>query len=198
MTRRLPVFATLVVAVAVATMIALGVWQLHRLAWKETLLARYARTETMSAAVAWPRDAAAGEAALFRHAQVDCIRVLNQSATAGHNLAGVTGWAQTAHCALGGGGEATVALGWTKPPLIVPWAGGTIEGLVAPGERGSVRLIAGKPPAGMQPLARPDPNDIPNNHLAYAIQWFLFAGVAAVIYGIALWKRMHPRQRPQL
>ena len=193
MSRRIPIFATLVVAAAIATMIALGVWQLHRLAWKEALVARYARTESMSAAVPWPRDAAAGEAALFRHAQVDCSRVLSQGATAGHNQAGVTGWAQTARCALDGagdGGEATIALGWTQAPQIQPWAGGTIEGVVASGEGGSVRLIAGQPPAGMQPLARPDPRDIPNNHFAYAIQWFLFAGVAAVIYGIALWKRM--------
>ena len=190
MIRRMPVFATLVVIAAVATMIALGVWQLQRLAWKEALLARYARTETMSASVPWPRDPAASKAALFRRSLLKCDRVLSQSAGAGHNLAGTTGWAQTARCALDGGGEASIALGWTKAPLIVPWAGGTIEGLVAPGKGSSVRLIAGKPPAGMQPLARPDPRDIPNNHLAYAIQWFLFAGVAAIIYGIALLKRM--------
>jgi surfeit locus 1 family protein len=39
-------------------------------------------------------------------------------------------------------------------------------------------------------LARPDPRDIPNNHLAYAVQWFLFATVAAVIYALALAKRL--------
>ena len=50
-----------------------------------------------------------------------------------------------------------------------------------------------KPHAGgMKQLASPDPRDIPNNHFAYAIQWFLFAGVAAAIYAIALWKRMRP------
>ena len=192
MTRRVPIFATLVVVAAVATMIALGVWQLQRLAGKEALLARYARTETMSSSVPWPRDAESAEAALFRHAQIACDRVLSQGATAGHNQAGTTGWAQIARCAIDGGGEATVALGWTQAPLIQPWAGGKIEGLVAPGEGGSVRLIAGKPPAGMQPLARPDPRDVPNNHFAYAIQWFLFAGVAAAIYAIALWRRMRP------
>lgn len=188
--RRFPVLATLVVAAAVATMIALGLWQLRRLEQKETLIARYARVETMSAAVPWPRDPAAAQAALFRHAQVRCDRVLAQGATAGRNLAGVTGWAQTARCALDGGGEATVALGWTQSPAIRPWSGGQIEGLVAPGKGDSVRLIAGKPPAGMQPLARPDPRDIPNNHFAYAIQWFLFAGVAALIYVLALRKRL--------
>jgi surfeit locus 1 family protein len=188
--RRIPIVATLVVAAAVATMIALGVWQLHRLAWKEALIARYARVETMSSDVPWPRDAAAAEAALFRHARVFCERVLKQGATAGRNYSGQTGWAQTAHCALDGGGEATVALGWSQAPLIQPWSGGEIEGVISPGEDGGVRLIAGKPPAGLQPLARPDPRAIPNNHLAYAIQWFLFAGVAAAIYGMALWKRM--------
>jgi surfeit locus 1 family protein len=30
---------------------------------------------------------------------------------------------------------------------------------------------------------------VPNNHLAYAVQWFLFAGVAAVIYALALRRR---------
>ena len=190
MTRRIPVFATLVVAAAVATMIALGVWQLQRLKQKEALLARYAQVQTMSSDVPWPRDAAAAEAALFRHSRVICERVLAQGATAGRNLSGTTGWAQTARCALDGGGEATIALGWTQAPVVRAWAGGEIEGVVAPGEGGNVRLIAGKPPAGLQPLARPDPRDVPNNHFAYAIQWFLFAGVAAVIYGIALRKRM--------
>ena len=132
MIRRVPILATLVAAAAVATMIALGVWQLHRLERKEALLARYARTEAMSASVPWPRDPAAGEEALFRHAQVDCDRVVSQGATAGHNLAGVTGWAQTARCALDGGGEATIALGWTQAPQIQPWAGGLSKQAAGP------------------------------------------------------------------
>ena len=41
--------------------------------------------------------------------------------------------------------------------------------------------------------ARPDPNDIANNHLAYAVQWFFFAFVALVIYAIALRKRWRAR-----
>ena len=190
--RRIPVFATLIVGAAVATMIGLGVWQLQRRDHKEAMLARFAQVQAMSSDVPWPRDAAAAEAALFRHSRVICERVLSQGANAGRNLVGTTGWAQTARCALDGGGEATVALGWTQAPVVKPWTGGDVEGVVAPGEGGSVRLIAGKPPSGMQALARPDPRDIPNNHFAYAIQWFLFAGVAALIYGIALRKRMRP------
>ena len=38
--RRVPVLPTLLVLGAVAIMIGLGVWQLHRLRWKEELLAR--------------------------------------------------------------------------------------------------------------------------------------------------------------
>ena len=190
MRQRVPVLTTLIVIAAVTTMIALGVWQLQRLEQKEAMLARYARVQALSSDVVWPRAASTAEAAMFRHSRVICERVLAQGATAGRNLSGTTGWAQTARCALNGGGEASIALGWTQAPVIQPWAGGEIEGLVAPGEGGSVRLIAGKPPAGMQPLAPPDPRDIPNNHFAYAIQWFLFAGVAALIYAIALRKRM--------
>ncbi len=42
---------------------------------------------------------------------------------------------------------------------------------------------------GLQPTADPDPSGIPNNHLSYAVQWFLFAGIALIIYAVALWQR---------
>ncbi|MBM3928735.1 MAG: SURF1 family protein, partial [Sphingomonadales bacterium] len=35
----------------------------------------------------------------------------------------------------------------------------------------------------------PDLSAVPNNHLAYAVQWFLFAVVAAIIYAMALRRR---------
>ena len=171
-------------------MIALGVWQLQRLSWKEALLARYEAARTMNADVAWPRDPAPAQNALFRHARVVCERVLARSAGAGRNLAGESGWVQSARCALDGGGEATIALGWSRDPALVPWSGGEVFGIVAPGAKGAARLIAANPPAGLAPLAPPDPRDIPNNHLAYAIQWFLFAAVAATIYALALRKRL--------
>ena len=171
-------------------MIALGVWQLERLAWKEALLARYERARTMNADIAWPRDPAAAQTALFRHTRVVCERVLARSAGAGHNLAGENGWAQSARCVLDGGGEAEIALGWSRDPAQAPWSGGEVFGVIAPGTNGAARLIAANPPPGLAPLAPPDPRDIPNNHLAYAIQWFLFAAVAATIYTLALRKRL--------
>ena len=171
-------------------MIALGVWQLHRLAWKETLLARYAAARTLNADAPWPRDPAAVEAALFRHARVVCDRVLARTAMAGRSARGESGWAQGARCALDGGGEAEIALGWSRDPAQVAWTGGEVLGVIAPGRGGAARLIAARPPPGLAPLATPDPADIPNNHLAYAVQWFLFAAVAAVVYALALRKRL--------
>ena len=53
-------------------------------------------------------------------------------------------------------------------------------------------MIADPPLAGLEANARPDPASIPNNHLSYAIQWFLFALTALVIYAIALRKRLRP------
>ena len=49
--------------------------------------------------------------------------------------------------------------------------------------------MATPPLAGLEANAIPDPSEIPNNHFAYAIQWFLFAATALVIYTLALMKR---------
>ena len=51
-------------------------------------------------------------------------------------------------------------------------------------------MVAIEPVAGLQPLAAPDPADLPNNHLAYAGQWFLFALTALVIYGLVLRQKL--------
>ena len=50
-------------------------------------------------------------------------------------------------------------------------------------------VIANEAKAGLEPLARPDPADLPNNHLAYAGQWFFFALTALAIYWLALKRR---------
>jgi surfeit locus 1 family protein len=50
-------------------------------------------------------------------------------------------------------------------------------------------LVADVPAPGLAASTPPDPAAIPNNHLAYAVQWFVFAGVALLIYGLALRRR---------
>ena len=85
-------------------------------------------------------------------------------------------------------GKARVVLGWSRDPHAPDWRGGEASGVIAPGPR----LVSDPPLAGLAANARPDPADIPNNHWSYAVQWFLFAGTALVIYALALWKRARP------
>ena len=185
MSRRLPIVPTAIVAAAVATMIGLGVWQLRRAEWKADLLARYELAQRMSSNVPWPRDEAALERSLFRWSQFDCQRVLAIRTTAATSAEGEKGVAQIARCAIDGGGEAEVALGWSRPTAQVRWTGGEVSGVVG---NGGV-LQTAQVIAGLKPLAPPDPGDLPNNHLMYAGQWFFFALTALVIYVLALRKK---------
>jgi len=184
--RRLPIVPTLIVAAAVATMIALGFWQLRRAEWKADLIARYEQAQAMSSNVPWPRGEAELERSLFRWSQFDCRRVLAIRTTAATSADGAKGVAQIARCAVDGGGEAEVALGWSRPPELVRWEGGEVAGIIAPGGV----LHASRQAPGLRPLAPPDPGDLPNNHLMYAGQWFFFSLTALVIYVLALRRRV--------
>lgn len=191
--RRIPVVATTIVLAAVATMIALGFWQLARKAEKEALLERYASAAGMSAAVTWPRKSSDYSAALYRHARIDCARVEAIEAVAGRSVTGRAGWAQIARCRLADGGTAAVALGWSPQPIAVRWAGGLVGGFIGPAGKTGIRLVAAPAQAGLDQLAAPDPANLPNNHLSYAVQWFAFAATALVIYVLALRGRWRGR-----
>jgi cytochrome oxidase assembly protein ShyY1 len=52
-----------------------------------------------------------------------------------------------------------------------------------------MRLVAATAPPGLEPSAPPSIAEIPNNHRSYAVQWFLFALIAVVIYVLALRKK---------
>jgi surfeit locus 1 family protein len=186
MLRRVPVVATMIVLVAVGIMVRLGFWQLDRLHQKEALLARYAAARSMSADAPFPQSAAAVQNLLYRHSTVECLHVSEATSKAGHNASGASGLARTVTCDLAGGGKASVVLGWSTAPVTPNWRGGVVQGIIAPGPR----LVADPPLAGLQANARPDPADVPNNHLSYAVQWFLFAATALVIYGLALRTRL--------
>lgn len=184
--RRVPILPSLIVLIAVGIMVRLGVWQLDRLAQKEALIARYAATPSASAEVPYPGTEREAEPLLYRRAAIDCRQVLEWTAMAGRSAAGETGQAHVARCLLADGKEARIVAGWSRNPQATAWGGGRASGVIAPGPR----LVADPPLAGLEANARPDPSEIPNNHLAYAVQWFLFAGVALVIYALALRKRL--------
>lgn len=189
--RRIPVIPTLIVLVAVAVMLRLGFWQLDRMHQKDALLAQYARAGSLSADVRLPADKAEREGVWFRHTVFECMAGGDTKPMAGHNQRGETGWAQWGECrSADGRAAAEVNLGWSQTPSTVRFEGGTIRGMIAPDGPLGARIVADQPLAGLEASARPDPNDIPNNHLSYAVQWFLFAATALVIYGLALRKRL--------
>lgn len=193
MTRRIPIVPTLVVLIAVAIMIRLGFWQIDRLHQKQAMLARYSVAQGMSADVPWPRTDAERDRALYRRSSLACERVLSMTAVSGRNDKAEPGWAQVARCAIDGG-EADVVMGWSRDLAKPAWRGGEVSGYVAAEGKHAVRLIADPPVGGLTANARPDPRDLPNNHLSYAVQWFLFAVTALVIYGLVLRGRWRKEQ----
>ncbi len=180
MTRRWPVIPTLFVAAAVMTMIALGIWQLGRMEEKASLLARYEAAAGQGGDAAFP-TAGDGADVWFRRSTITCDKVAKIEAVAGTSARGQKGWVQRATCASG----VLVDIGFAREFAAVQWAGGEVAGVIAPGPR----LVADPPVGGLAAMAKPDPGDLPNNHLAYAGQWFFFAITALVIYVLALRRR---------
>lgn len=202
--RRLPIVATTVVALAVAVMIALGIWQLDRLGEKEAALARYAANMTLPSA-AYPQRDPTDADYLFRRLSANCLRVVEWQVTGGRLPGDRPGWRHIAACATGAEGPGLVVdMGVSADPGARPeWLGGPVQGIAtwepvsasalgrwlgkAPPPR--LMIVAETPAPGFAPSPRPDPAGVPNNHLAYAVQWFLFAGIAVIIYALVLRRR---------
>ncbi len=189
---RWPLIPTLLVAAAVATMIALGIWQLQRSGEKEDLIARY-RAASGQAPVAWPAIPGGEEALLYRRATGFCTEVVGWRAAAGRSARSDTsGWSHIASCRTGGaeGPGMQVDMGWSSqssPPAT--WRGGEVSGTIGPDRLAKIRLVSDRAAPGLQPSAPPSPEATPNNHLLYAAQWFFFAAAAAIIYLLALRRR---------
>ena len=197
--RRLPILPTILVAAAVAVMIALGCWQIGRAHEKEALLARYTAARTL-APIAWPTAPIDEPLPLFRKASGTCLRVTGYRTRPGQSVGGEPGFLIIADCATGAEGPGMpVEMGWSKDPNAGRgWTGGAISGIIAPDRDNRMRLVAEAPLQGLAASAPPSTDSIPNNHRSYAVQWFLFALVAAVIYGIALRnRRAMPAKDPQ-
>lgn len=200
---RIPLIPTLLVAIAVLAMIALGVWQLQRRAEKEQALALMANN-VHRPAVAFPKPGADLDHYRFRRSSLVCLDTRFVEMVAGKARDGQTGYRAIMACRTGAEGPgAYVDIGVSPSPALPQWRGGTVRGVItlkptsqSIGSRmtgGALPdeplLIADEPAPGRSPTAPPNVADIPNNHLAYAVQWFLFAGVAVIIYSLALRRR---------
>jgi surfeit locus 1 family protein len=190
--KRLPLIPTLIVAAAVAAMIGLGIWQLHRAAWKDALLARY-ETNTRLASVAFPKvPTPADEQLLFRRATGYCLQPTGWTARSGHDRADQPGWRHIALCRTGVEGPGMlVDFGWSRQgDAPRGYRGGPVSGVIGPDSQHILLLVSDQAAPGLQPSALPSLAEVPNNHMAYAVQWFLFAAVALVIYAFALRRRL--------
>jgi cytochrome oxidase assembly protein ShyY1 len=193
MTRKLPLIPTILVGLAVAVMIGLGIWQLQRRAEKEALLATY-HAAAGKPPIGWPAVPPKEPLPLFRHATGNCLQVAGFRTAAGQNQKGEPGYLIIADCRTGAEGPGlAVELGWSKNPNAgQAYRGGLVSGVIAPDKLSRMRLVAAAPGPGLMASAPPSPDIISNNHLSYAIQWFLFAGIAVTIYWLALrqrWKK---------
>ena len=186
---KFPWLATLLVGAAIVVMIGLGIWQLQRAHWKSDLLVRYAQARQLPE-VAWPSVPSDPDAYYFRRASALCLQVTGWRAVAGRNVGDEPGWTHIAACRTGAEGPGLqVDMGWSKRSDPPNWRGGPVGGVIAPDSKYQMRLVSSQPAPGLQQSAPPSLDSIPNNHLAYAVQWFLFAGIAAIIYALAWRKR---------
>lgn len=197
--RRVPIVPTIVVALAIAAMIALGFWQLLiRLPEKEAYLAQLAGNPTKPV-IAFPT--APDDRLLFRRTRAMCLEPVAISKAG----AGKAGFRLIADCRTGAEGPGVkVQLGTTRDPdFKLAWRGGAVSGWIshAPDatpligqifrrNRQAMLLVADTPAPGLSANTRPDIGIVPNNHFAYAWQWFFFAAVAAVIYTLAVRNRL--------
>jgi surfeit locus 1 family protein len=194
--RKLPIIPTILVALAVITMIGLGFWQLERRKAKEALLATYAAAANQPP-IGWPSVPPKEPLPLFRSATANCLSVTGFRTAAGQNLKGEPGFLIIADCRTGAEGPGVaIELGWSKDPNAGHgFVGGLVSGVSAPDRVSRMRLVAASPGPGLMASAPPSPDIIPNNHFSYAIQWFLFAGIAVVIYALALRGRWRKEDR---
>jgi cytochrome oxidase assembly protein ShyY1 len=186
----------MVVATAIAVLIGLGLWQLQRAKWKETLLARYEQAEKLPP-IAWPTiPLRTDQLPLFRSATGVCLKPVGTRAQAGENLRGEAGYVHIVDCATGAEGPGmSVEVGWSRDPNAkVNWPGGPVSGIIVPDRRSQMRLVAATAPPGLEPSRPPQASSAspisPTGHRLYAATWFSLAAIALIIYGFALRKRL--------
>ena len=179
-------------------MIALGVWQLRRAEWKADLIARYSAGagDVGQRPLAARRGRAGARAVPLEPVRL-AQRVLGirthrgrparpaRAASRRSPAASSTAAARPKSRSAGRGRPQQIALGRRRGQRVI-----------APGRHVGGTLHASPPAPGLEPLAPPDPGDLPNNHLVYAGQWFFFALTALVIYVLAL--RRSAGERPSL
>ena len=194
--RGFAVLPTLILVLALPLLIGLGFWQLSRHHWKDAMLAEYRRNIDAPLAELGRRPIPADSQFRRARLEVDCPSAPPVE-RAGRNLEGATGFVRLLACTHGGQ-PLQLDAGWaTRPdPSPLPAVSGAMTGRLIPDADGGWILVAEAARPPLVPSAPPTLDTIPNNHLSYAIQWFSFAAILAVIYGLWLFRRLAPSGRP--
>jgi len=207
MTRWL-IIPTFFVTLAVATMVALGFWQLQRKAENEMLL-RYVSANSAKPAIAYPKQGPVSLDALHRKSSLNCLRVSKWHEDSGSDTLGKTGTRYLAECVTEADGPAALIVAGisARPNQKVDWNGGQVSGVITtePDRQSLIAKLFAKPATlrpmlvlqqgvgGLRTAERPSLDKIQrkiSNNGFYAIQWFLFASAATIIYILALRKRV--------
>ncbi len=204
----LPFGATLLTLVMVPVLIWLGIWQLQRREWKHNVQAELTRAASLPLVTPSDfQDALAGTKSLqFRRAVIDCRpgRVTPYDIKGGSSVSGEGGYRIIVACREPAkhylrGPEVVVVAGWAPRPdavkslaLDIRFTGTIIEHPYdkEPG-RPLFLLIPTTAVPPLLPSRIPTPDELPDNHLSYALQWFAFATTLVVIYAIYArrWRR---------
>lgn len=212
MIRRIPLIPTLITAVGILILCGLGRWQLERRAWKHDLIERLAAAPELP--LVSPREfraAMMGDISVqYRRASIDCRPGPKKpyDLRPGSSASGVSGFYVVVSCRPNDLPPDIVAVaGWTRRVdakeniinLDHQFTGVLIENPYGKQpNRPRFMLI---PDTAIAPLVRPlqpAAKDLPDNHLAYAGQWFGLAITLAAIYGLWLRRRaVAPAAKPE-
>jgi surfeit locus 1 family protein len=210
--RRIPIIPTVITAVGFLILCGLGKWQLDRREWKRDLIERLSAAPNLPEVTPAEFGAAMmGDASIqYRRARIDCRAGPKKpyDLRPGSSAKGDSGFFVVVSCRPNDRPPDIVAVaGWTRRvdakeltlSLDTELAGVVIENPYGMAKgRPRFMLI---PDAAIPPLARPQqPSaaDLPDNHLAYAGQWFGLAAALAAIYGLWLRRRMvAPTPKPE-
>lgn len=200
---RWPLIPSIVASIAILIMIALGIWQLQRKGEKEAEIAQLERNFKKHG-IAFSELGPVSPDNLFRPSSVMCIRVDNWRGISGSDASGKPGYQYIADCVTGAEGPGALILAGvsSRPNAQGTWQGGVVSGIITrePDDRSLIGKLVGPSKVlrpmlvsksglgGLRAPKQPSIKSIPNDHLLYAIQWFIFAFAAAVIFVLAVRK----------
>lgn len=206
-----PLGATILTLVMVPVLIALGCWQLERREWKHGLIAQLESASHLP--IVGPVDVSAaksgGQSLQYRRARIDCRpgRVAPYDIKGGTSADDQGGFLVLVSCrdpakAYPQAPDLVVVAGWTVRPDIkaldvdASFTGTLIERPYgdAPGRPGFMLIPTTAVPP-LQPSRIPVPDDLPDSHLSYALQWFSFAIILTVIYLVYVGKWRREREQ---